>query len=42
MIKYTNPELEIITVETEDIFLASQEVKPGAGTGDIETGEDEI
>ena len=41
MIKYTNPELEIITVETEDIILASVQ-QPGAGDGDIETGEDEI
>lgn len=37
MIKYTNPEMEVIAVETEDIILAS-----GAGTGDIETSEDPI
>ena len=42
MIKYTNPELEIITVETEDIILASVQPGGGAGDGDIETGEDEI
>ena len=38
--KYLNPEIEFITVETEDIILAST-TNPGSGTqpGDTEVDE---
>ena len=37
MIKYTNPKMELLLVETEDVILASINAD-----GDFESGEDEI
>ena len=39
MIKYTTPEMDVVLVSAEDILMSQEQ---GGGTGDLETGEDEI